>query len=69
MSPSLSSESAIKLIQDYYANKIDVVSQIKPDDTKATEPTEQLDSLKLDSKKPQRPPPVYTRKTEQQDKQ
>ncbi|KAF9737895.1 hypothetical protein PMIN01_03178 [Paraphaeosphaeria minitans] len=66
MPSSFSSDSARKLIQEYYVNKVDTVSQIKTDDAKPTEPTEQLDGLKLDEKKPQRPPPVYARKPEQQ---
>jgi hypothetical protein len=63
MPPPGPPETTIALIQDYYAKKVDVVSQIKTDDT---EPTEQLDSLKLDD---QKSPPITTPKAEQQQEQ
>jgi hypothetical protein len=64
MPPPGTPETTIALIKDYYAKKVDVVSQIKTDDTVATE---QLGNLKLDHQDNLQPPPSTTPKTEQEE--
>ena len=66
MSPPLSTASTIDLIQDYYAQKIDVASRIKTNG----DPTQHLDSLKLDGgSQKEHQTSSDTSKTEQQEQQ
>lgn len=62
MAPPPATESTINLIEDYYARKVDVISQLEPDN----EPTQQLETLNIDNEKGQKTPPDTPKKEQQE---